>query len=151
MRKKEIPMKSIRNYAYASLLALTALNVVPSPASAQEAAHGKFTLTHDVRWQNAVVPAGDYQFSYNEEAAPRLLMLNKLNGSRTGFMLLVRDSEDAKPTDLSRLILQTTADGTYVSAMQLPEFGVTLHFRVPSATAERRIAKAVPTTMASAR
>ena len=144
-------MKSIRNFAYASLLALTALSFVPSLASAQEEAHGTFTLTHDVLWQNAVVPAGEYKFSFNSEEFPRMLMLSKLSGARTGYMLMVRDSEEAKPTDVSRLLVQTSAEGSYVSAMQLPEFGVTLQFSTPTGT-ERRMAKAVTTTiMASAR
>ena len=64
---------------------------------------------------------------------------------------MVRDSEEAKPTDVSRLLVQTSTEGSYVSAMQLPEFGVTLQFSTPTAT-ERRMAKAVTTTiMASAR
>lgn len=145
-------MKSIRKFAYATLLALTALNFTPSLASAQEEAHGTFTLAHDVRWQNAVVPAGDYRFSFNSEEFPRILMLSKLSGSRSGFMLLVRDFEDAKPSDVSRLVMETTADGSYVSAMQLPESGITLHFDIPAVAAEKRIARiATTTTMASAR
>jgi hypothetical protein len=145
-------MKSIRNFAYASVLALTALNFAPSLASGQEAAHGTFTLSHDVRWQNAKVPAGEYQFSFNSEEFPRMLMLSKISGSRVGFMLLVRDFEDAKPSDTSRLLVETSADGSYVSAMQLPESGITLHFGVPAVAPEKRIAKAATTaTMASAR
>jgi hypothetical protein len=145
-------MKTIRNFAYATLLVLTALNFAPSLASAQEEAHGTFKLTHDVLWQNAVVPAGEYKFSFNSEDFPKLLMLSKLTGARTGYMLTVHDSEEAKPSDTSRLVVETTAEGSYVSAMQLPEFGVTLHFSVPAPVTERRIAKAAKTTiMASAR
>jgi hypothetical protein len=39
-------------------------------------------------------------------------------------------------------VLETTPDGTYVSAMQLPELGMSLHFTVPSHPTERQIAKA---------
>jgi hypothetical protein len=53
-------MTLIRKFAYATLLALTALNFAPSLASAQEPARGKFTLTHEVHWGDAKVPAGDY-------------------------------------------------------------------------------------------
>jgi hypothetical protein len=156
MRTKEIPMKSIRNFAYAGLLAFTALNFAPSLASAQEEAHGTFTLTHDVRWQNAAVPAGEYRFSFNSEEFPRMLMLSKMSGDRTGFMLMVRDSEETKPSDASRLVLETSSAGSYVSAMELAEYGVTLHFSVPAPLTEKRIAttttKAATTTiMASAR
>lgn len=141
-------MTSIRKFAYAALLAFTTLNVAPSLASAQEAARGKFTLAHDVYWGNAKVPAGDYEFSYNPDANARMLSLNKLSGDRTGYLLIVASTEDAKASDLSRLILETKFGGSYVRAMQLPESGMTLHFNVPSRTAEKQIAKA--STMAAA-
>ena len=70
-------MKTIRNYVYAALLAASALTFVPSAASAQEMAKGKFTLTHDVRWQNAVVPAGEYRFSLDSEGAGGMLMSSR--------------------------------------------------------------------------
>jgi hypothetical protein len=141
-------MTSIRKFAYAALLAFTTLNVAPSLASAQEAARGKFTLSHDVYWGNAKVPAGDYEFSYNPDANARMLSLNKLSGDRTGYLLIVASTEDAKASDLSRLILETKFGGSYVRAMQLPESGMTLHFNVPSRRAEKQIAKA--STMAAA-
>ncbi len=143
-------MTMIRKFAYATLLALTTLSLVPSLASAQEPARGKFTLTHDVHWANAVVPAGDYQFTLDSNGIAGVLILNKLNGDPKGFFLMVHDTEEAKSSDLSRLLLQTTPDGSYVSAMQLPDFGMTLHFTVPSATAEKQIARAVTAPPASA-
>ena len=63
-------------------------------------------------------------------------------------MVLVPNTDDAKPTDTSRLLLVATPGGSYVSAMQLPEFGMTLHFNVPHIT-ERQIAKAATTAGAT--
>jgi hypothetical protein len=137
-------MKTIRNYVYAAMLAASALNFAPSLASAQESAHGKFTLTHDVRWENAKLSAGDYTFSFDPDNGTRMLSLSKLSGARTGYMVLVPETEDSKPSDRSRLVLESTTDGSYVSAMQLPEFGMTLHFTVPPHK-EREIAKAATT------
>ena len=141
-------MTSIRKFAYAALLAFTTLNTAPSLVSAQEAARGKFTLTHDVYWGSAKVPAGDYEFSYDPDANTRMLSLNKLSGDRTGYLLIVASTEDAKTSDLSRLILETKAGGSYVRAMQLPESGMTLHFNVPPHTAGKQIART--STMAAA-
>jgi hypothetical protein len=141
-------MKTIRNYVYAAMLAGTALNFAPSLASAQESAKGKFTLTHDAHLGNATLAAGDYAFSFDPDNGSRMLNLSKLSGARTGYMVLVTDTEDSKPSDQSRLILEATPDGSYVSAMQLPEFGMTLHFSVPPHT-ERQIAKAATTAAAS--
>ena len=142
-------MKTIRNYVYAALLAATALNCAPTPASAQEAARGKFTLTHEVHMGNVKLAPGDYEFSYDPYSTSRMLSLSKLSGVRTGYMILVPDTEDAKASDATRLVLAATPDGSYVSALQLPEFGMTLHFAVPPHATERQIARAATTAAGS--
>lgn len=135
-------MTSIRNLAYATLLAFTALSFSPKTASAQEPTRGKFTLTHEVRFGNARISAGDYEFSFDPNATSRMLTLSKLGADRTSYLVVVPSIEDTKPADMSRLILKTTRDGSYVSAMQLPQLGMKLVFAVPSHIAERQIAKA---------
>jgi hypothetical protein len=142
IRMKTIRMTATRKFVYATLLALTSLNFAPSLASAQEMATGKFTLKHEVHWQNAIVPAGEYRFAVNAEGPTEVLMLSKLDGRRAGFMLMVRDTDDSKTTGPSQLVLKTTAEGSYVSQMQLPEYGMTLHFRIPESS-EKQIARAV--------
>jgi hypothetical protein len=133
---------TIRKFVYAALLAATSLNLAPTLASAQEKAQGNFTLKHDVRWQNALVPAGDYHFSLNSDGVSGVLTLAKLSGARTGFMFMVHDTDDAKPLDRSRLLLESTPEGSYVSAMQLPEIGLRLNFAVPPHAIEKQMAKA---------
>jgi len=142
-------MKSIRNYVYGAMLAASALNFAPTLASAQEPVHGKFTLAHEVRWGSAKLPAGDYEFGYDPYTRSRMLSLSKVSGAHARYIVLVPDSDDSKPSDQSRIVLVATPDGSYVSAMQLPEFGMTLHFAVPSHTTERQIAKAATTAAAS--
>ena len=145
-------MTTLRKFAYAALLAATSLTFTTSLASAQERAQGNFTLTHDVRWQNALVPAGDYRFALDSDGASGMLTLTKLSGSPTGFMLMVHDTDEVKPSAINQIVLKTTPDGSYVSAMQLPEFGVTLNFAVPTKVTEKQLAKAPATaTLASAR
>lgn len=135
-------MKSIRQFTYAALLTLSALNLAPSLASAQ-LAKGSFTLTHEVRWQNAVVPAGDYRFTIEADGPGEMLTLHKISGSAASFMLLVTDVEASKPSQLSQLIVVSRASRSFVSTMQLPEFGMTLHFAVPVET--RKLAQRVAT------
>jgi hypothetical protein len=145
--EQEIPLSSIRKFTYAALLAFTTLNFAPALASAQEPPRGRFTLPHDVRWENAVVPAGDYQFSIDSDGI-EVLRLDKVSGRRIGFMFLVHDKAMSMATDLNRLVLEATPAGSYVSALQLPEYGLTLHFTVPASTAEKQIVRVV--TMPSA-
>ena len=136
-------MTTIRKFVYAALLAVTAVTFTPSLAVAEEPARGKFTLTHDVHWGSALVPAGDYEFSYDPYQASPVLTLSKLSGTRAGYMLLVTNSEGSKPSDSNQLLLETIADGSYVTALQLAECGMTLRFSVPSHPL-KQMAKAVP-------
>ena len=140
-------MNSIRRFVYAAVLVLSALNFAPSLASAQDAA-GTFTLTHEVRWQNAIVPAGKYRVTIGASGPSDMLTLRKVDGSGAGFMLLVTDTGSSQPSDDSRLILVSRPSGSSVSTMQLPEFGMTLHFAVPSET--REVAQSVATSTVSA-
>lgn len=70
-----------------------------------------------------------------------MLTLTKLDGPRAGFVITVPDMSLTEGPGVSRLVITTGASGSYVNAMQLPEFGMTLNFRVPR-TPEKQIAKA---------
>jgi len=143
-------MTTIRKFVYTTLLVLSALSFAPTLASAQEPARGEFKLPHEVHWQNAVVPAGEYRFSYEADGAMGIFTLSRMSGGpRTGFVFLVSDTDEAKASDVSRLILETTPRGSYVTTMQLPEFGMTLHFTVPSHPVEKQIAKVGTAALAS--
>ncbi len=142
-------MTSIRKYVYAALLAAAALNFAPMKASAAEMpVKGKFTLTHAVMWGNAKIPAGEYEFSYYTSGVSPMLVLSKVSGSRSGYMVLVRATEDIKASSDNHLVLETSADGSYVSTMQLPEFGMALEFAAPTRAAEKQLAKATVATSA---
>src|SRR6516162_10673025 len=75
-------MTTIRKVFYIAMLALSAASFTPSLAAAEAPAHGKFTLTHNVRWGNALVAAGDYEFSYDPYAKSPILTLTRMSGSR---------------------------------------------------------------------
>jgi hypothetical protein len=139
-------MSKIRRFAYAALLAFTTLTFIPSPATAQDIAYGRFTLAHDVHWQNTIVPAGEYRFSVEGDGPTSVLTLSKLDGRRVGFLLVAQNTDD-KVAGSSRLVLESTPGGSYVSAMQLPEFGLTLHFTAPTL---KLVARAGSSTQAAA-
>ncbi len=132
-------MISFRKYVYAGLVLVTSLNISPTQAAAAEKARGKFTLTHEVHWQNALLPAGDYKFSLDSDGVAGTIVLSKISGSAEGFLLMVHSTDENIGSGPGRLVLESTSQGTYVSAMRLPEYGFTLRFKVPS-PAEKQIA-----------
>ena len=128
-------MRSIGRFVYSIVLALSALTFTPSPASAQEM-HGSFTLSHEVRWQKYVVPAGDYRFEVQPKGPSAILLLRKVSGNSAGFLILANNAESSKPSDLDRLVVVARPSGSYVSSMELPQFGETLRFAVPIESGE---------------
>jgi hypothetical protein len=90
-----------------------------------------------------VLPAGEYAFSYNPYDSSPVLTLTKLSGTRTGFMLLVPSADVSKAAESNQIVLEKTDDGSYVTAMELAECGMTLHFWPPSRPV-KQVAKAVP-------
>jgi hypothetical protein len=133
-------LSSIRKYAYAALLALSALNFAPA-AAAQINLRGRFTLPHDVHWENAIVPAGEYQFSIQSDTI-EVLRLDELTGAHAGFTFLVHEEQAPERKAVSQILLETTATGSFVTAMQLPAYGKTLNFNVPGSIVEKRIVRA---------
>ena len=82
---------NIRKCIYAAVLVLSALNFAPSLASAQDES-GRFTLPHQVRWQNAIVPAGDYSFTLQSVGSSEMLTLRKISGAPASYMLMANDA-----------------------------------------------------------
>jgi hypothetical protein len=138
-------MKPIRNFAYAFVLALSALTTMPSLAWAQEAA-GKFNLPHEVYWQNARVPAGVYRFSIEPRGPAKLLVISKIEGG-AGFMIVANDNGPDTDSGPGRLTLVSQSGRSYVSAMELPAFGMTLRFTVPPESTAKVVATAHPASV----
>jgi hypothetical protein len=123
-------MKSIRAFAFVFAIALGALANIASAQSAR----GSFTLSHEVHWQNSVVPAGSYQFSLEPRGPSALLMLRSASSTPAAYMILVSGIGSPKSSDSNRLVMVSRAGKSFVRAMDLPDFDTTLHFTVPEST-----------------
>lgn len=140
-------MLSIRRLGYAALLASAIFNYCPRLA-AEEPSHRHFTLTHEVRWENVTLPAGKYEISYDPNGISPVLTVTRMDGPHASFMLMVGSKEVSSPKDSDALVLESAPAGQYVSALRLPESGVTLHFWLPR-VAQKQLAKAVAMSSAS--
>jgi hypothetical protein len=123
-------MKSIHKFVYAVVLLLSTFNFAPTLASAQEEG-GRFTLPHSVLWQNVEVPAGEYRFSLQTRGPSKMLMLTKISGEPTSFMVLATNVAEPVGSEISGLVIDSRFGKQYVSAMNLPEYEIDLHFQPP--------------------
>jgi len=124
-------MRSLRKFAYATILSLSVFAIQPTLAAAEDA-HGTFTLSHEVHFRNYVLHPGSYAFSTKTMGSNELLMIREINGNHTGAMLMVSDVESSKTNQGSALVLVSRDGKSFVSSMELPEYDMSLRFAVPS-------------------
>ena len=126
-------MKSIRNFVYAAVLTFSALNFAPSLASAQEEG-GSFTLAHEVHLAKCggaggrvpILPSthGTFRNAHPNQNLPANQRRSCCYAKDTDARIQFRASTARNPG--------RSSERAFVSAMDLPQFEVTLHFAVPA-------------------
>ncbi len=130
-------MRSLRNRMLAiAALALTAVFASAVPASAQVAFRGAFTLHHQIRWQNATLPAGDYTFEMKSLAST----LITLKGPR-GAQYITASVADEKALDKSMLVVENRGNQSCVRELRLAPIGRALRYSAPKAPKDVELAQ----------
>jgi hypothetical protein len=142
--EKEIHMKTQLSRIFAiAAVGLFAVCASPRPASAQSV-RGSFTLSHEVRWQKANLPAGDYTFSSASTERTKPMIVTGPNGSV--FELASVISYDPG-NQASVLILERRGGTSYVREMDLAGIDVQIRYNVPKIPRnEKELAQGPATT-----
>lgn len=124
-------MKSIRRFSLLKVLvlAIAIMGASAIPAHAQRTT-GTFSLAHKVRWAEAVLPAGNYEFSLDSQNWPVRVTVRQLGGSMVA-MLMAQEISDEKLGDSSILILHEDGGEAIVSVLRLQSIGMALQFAHP--------------------
>ena len=125
-------MKSLRNRILTVVaVGLLSIGFGASASQAQAIYKGSFTLNHDVRWQNATMPAGDYTFTVQSSTRSKPVLVTGPNGTVFQMPLVTAETKIA---DQSKLILEWRGDNLCVREMELGEIGLNIRYTVPKAT-----------------
>jgi hypothetical protein len=106
-----------------------------NPASAQNI-QGSFTLSHEIRWQSAVLPAGHYTFAMESAAVPCKMIVRGPNGA--AFEL--SSSTDRRTTEgPSVLILERRNGNSYVRELYMADRGLHVFYNVPKSPKSEKL------------
>jgi hypothetical protein len=131
-------MTSLRNRMLViASFALAAIFASATPAAAQQAYKGSFTLAHEVRWQNVTLPAGDYTFEIKSVSVPSLITLKGPNGSSFIPALVAND----RVSEQSMLVIETHGSISAVTELRLSSIGRTLRYAAPKAPKDVELAQ----------
>jgi hypothetical protein len=131
-------MKSLRNRMLAiAAFALAAVCISATPASAQAAFQGSFTLTHEVQWQSAKLPAGSYTFEIRSFSPPATITLKGPNG----YQFVTALSVDQNAGEDSMLIVENRGNSSAIRELRLAAVGRSMRYAVPKAPKDVELAQ----------
>jgi hypothetical protein len=110
----------------ALVLAAVAVCVSGVRANAQEF-KGTFKLDEQVRWGDAILPAGNYTLLIN---APQHGSIATIRGEHKSIMVMANAAEEDASTKASSLLLVGDSSTPSVRALRLAEAKVTLYYPV---------------------
>ncbi len=114
-------MTAVKKLALALLVVLATTFTV----NAQDA-RAKFTLTHEVRWENATLPAGNYMISVYSGAVPRAVISSE---DGRGSVIAVPTFADYSSSCKSSSVSLVRDGSTWnVSSVCFNESGLALYF-----------------------
>jgi hypothetical protein len=138
--KRRRAMKTRTHYAKATMLLVvfaTLVSVVGAKAQSTVFA-GKFTLPYQVRWGQAMLPAGDYSIRFSSLDSPATV--HSMDGKISAFVFTGRRADSEKGP--SSLTIMTLGNERRVISMSLPGSGVSLVYSPLTKTEQEELAKA---------
>jgi len=118
-------------------LGLIAVCASANPASAQDAFKGSFTLTSDVRWGQASLPAGDYTFTLQSSAMPARIVVKGANGSQ----FVITSSMDVKSIDAPSNLTVVRRNGeSRINRLYLADLHLVLNYQERSKSKDKELA-----------
>ncbi len=120
------------------LAVLFATCVFTAAANAQPSFEGKFTLPYEVRWNHAVLPAGEYFIQLDAKGMPAVLRSKTTGRSVNTITPILDDGEKGA----ARLTVTIRGNERIVRSVNLPQIGKSLVFEPLTKTEREMLAKA---------
>ena len=124
--------KTTHNAKATMLLVVFALISVAGASAQTGVFSGKFTLPYQVRWGDAMLPAGDYSIRFSSIHSPATI--HSMDGKVSAYVFTARSQDSEKGP--SSLTIVTRGNERRVASMNLPEARVSLVYS-PLTNAER--------------
>ncbi len=139
---KSVSMKQLYKFAMVAL----ALCLSAGLGKAQNAYEGKFTLPFEARWQNAVLPAGDYTISLRSAVVPYTMFVR---GAGKSVIIMGLSGNEKTISEKSALTLMRVGDSYVVRSLEAGQIGLDINYSAGSSHATHTAMVRVPVELAS--
>jgi hypothetical protein len=111
--------------AFVVAIGLLAIGALSSSVRADNSLIGKFTLHHPAKWNNTVLPAGDYTLFRTERNADLLFV----RGAKQTLYVPIFAKSDCKTCRSGSLSLAVQGDNRFVTSLDMAGFHVDFQAR----------------------
>jgi hypothetical protein len=116
--------------------------IFPIQGRAQQVVRGEFSLSQEVRWENSVLPMGEYIFFVESNLWPSAVRVEQKGGGFSGVFIPQDVLRPGKKGNTG-IVLAKTGNDTYVMSLQLQALGGELDFSTPGTDKERQSTDAI--------
>ena len=139
-------MKSVSvKQVHKLILVPLALCLSAGLGKAQNAYQGKFTLPFEARWQNVVLPAGNYTISMHSATAPYTMFVR---GEGRSVIILGITGDERTISEKSLLTLIKVGDSYVVRSLEAGQIGLDVDYSTGSNRATHTAMVRVPVEVA---
>ena len=143
-KEMKVTLMKLKQFCKLALVPL-ALCLSAGIGEAQNAYQGKFTLPFEARWQNVVLPAGNYTISMPSATAPYTMFVR---GGGKSVMILGISGNERAVSEKSELTLIKLGDSYVVRSLDAGQIGLDIDYSTGSSHAPRTAIVKVPVELA---
>jgi hypothetical protein len=118
---------------------LFAIGSASSSVRANDLAMGSFTLQHPTRWNDTMLPAGQYRFELARTQSDANLMM--IRGEKQSLTVIVYGQSDYKTCQSSSLNLEMRRGSRYVTSLDLAGYHMNFKIRETARAREEEMVK----------
>ncbi len=130
-------VRLFRFIVFAGLI-LMEVALIPINGKAQSITRGEFRLPHEVRWENSILPTGDYVYFVDANQWPAVVRVEQKGGSFSAVFVAQGMVRPVKHSD-SGLSMEDHGTGAHVVSLYMRGEGGELFFSEPDPDVEKAV------------
>ena len=128
-------VRLFRFFVFAGLI-LMEVALIPINGKAQSITRGEFRLPHEVRWENSILPTGDYVYFVDANKWPAVVRVEQKGGAFSAVFVAEGMVRPVKHND-SGLSMEDHGKGAHVVSLYMRGEAGELFFHEPDADGEK--------------
>lgn len=115
-----------------AILVIAGVILFPKPGRAQNLVSGEFRLSQELRWENSVLPMGDYTYFVDSDRWPAVVRVQQEDGNFSG-VFIPQSILKLDKSHSGEILVANEGSDSYILSIYIKDLGGELFFSAPAA------------------